>query len=192
MLHGARVGVEFFNLLWDIDAKLSRAVAAERCECGGPLHVANFERKPRGALVAAAGETFTMRFGLCCGTCRTRTLPPSVRFLGRRVYFGAVVVLASVWALCGSAGAGVPRRTVRRWLGWWTTILPTLPMFAELRARFAPPPPAAATLPLSFIERLAEELGPLDPEKILVRAARLLAPVTTQSCPDASSFVRVG
>lgn len=191
MLHGVVVGVDFFTLLVGIDERIARLVAADRCECGGPLHRANFERKPRGALIAAAGESFTLRFGLCCGSCRTRTLPPSVRFLGRRVYFGAVVLLASVWALCGSAGAGVPRRTVRRWLGWWTSIFPTLPMFTELRARFAPPPPDAAALPLSFIERLAEELGPLDVEKILVLAAQLLAPMTTQSCPGASSFLRV-
>lgn len=33
---------------------------------------------------------------LCCARCRKRRTPPSVRFLGRRVYLAAVVVLACV------------------------------------------------------------------------------------------------
>ena len=187
-------GAEFFALLVEMDRQITQAVAAAGCRrCEGPLHRGDYPRKPRGALVAAAGEAFNVRFSLCCGACRRRTQPPSVRFLGRRVYLGAVVLLASLWALCGSVtAAGVPVRTVRRWLGWWQVIFPALPTWTELRARFAPPPPAGAELPKSLLERLAQALGPLDVERVMVTAAQLLAPVTTQSCPDAPRFLRAG
>jgi hypothetical protein len=57
--------------------------------------------------------------------CRRRTTPPSLRFLGRRVYLEAVVLVASVVAAISGAGrgtaraTGVPPRTLGRWLGWW-------------------------------------------------------------------------
>lgn len=133
-----------------------------------------------------------MRFSLCCGWCRCRTLPPSVRFLGRRVYFGAVVVLASLWAMCGAFSTfGVPKRTVQRWLGWWSTSFPSSSTWISLRARFAPPPPDETSLPKSLIEKLTDQLGPLRIDEILVKVAALIAPVTTQSCPDCSRFVRL-
>ena len=193
MLHGVRLEVEFFALLVKIDEGIAGRVADARCprgDCDGPLHRGDYARKPRGAAVAAAGEAFSTRFSLCCGWCRCRTLPPSVRFLGRRVYFGAVVVLGCLWALCGGGGAGVPKRTVQRWLGWWTSIFPSSPTWIELRARFAPPPPNESSLPTSFLERLAAELGPLDDAQLLLKTAQMLAPVTTSSCPGASRFVR--
>ena len=92
---------EFFEALAQIDEKIVDQIAAGRCPvCGGPLHRSDFARKPRGALMAAAGEAFVTRFSLCCGRdgCRKRATPPSLRFLGRRVYLGAVVILASVIA----------------------------------------------------------------------------------------------
>lgn len=144
--------------------------------------------------MAGAGEAFCRRFSLCCGWCRRRCLPPSVRFLARRVYLEVVVLLGCVWALCGGdfSAAGVPVRTVRRWLGWWTSVFPGLPTWVELRARFAPPPPDESSLPLSLLEELSVALGPLGAEEVLEKAARLLAPVTTHSCPGASRFMGVG
>jgi hypothetical protein len=183
-----------FAALVVIDEDIARRVALAGCPlCGGPLHRADYERKPRGGLVAAAGEAFKRRFSLCCGRrgCRKRALPPSVRFLGRRVYLEVVVLLACLWALCGNVkAAGVPARTVSRWLGWWSGTFPKLPTWLDLRARFPPPPPDEASMPRSFLERLAAELGPHDIEKVLLSAARFLAPVTTQSLPGASRFVR--
>ena len=193
MLHGVWLGRDFFALLVKIDCELVDRVAEAGCpRCDGPLHRGDYDRKPRGGLVAGAGEAFCRRFSLCCGSCRRRCLPPSMRFLGRRVYFEAVVFLASVWALCGGgdiAAAGVPVRTVRRWLGWWTSVFPGLPTWVELRARLPPPAPAELLLPLSLLEHLSASLGPFDAEQLLIKAARLLAPVTTQSCPKSSRFV---
>lgn len=193
MLHDVDLGEKFFGLLVKLDEELVDRVAAGRCPaCKGPLHRSDYARKPRGGLIARAGAAFSERFSLCCGWCRCRCLPPSVRFLGRRVYVEVAVLLACVWALGGDdIATGVPARTMRRWLGWWSSIFPSMATWVELRARFAPPPPTESRLPLSLIERLAEGLGPSNAEKILVKAAQFIAPVTTQSCPSASRFVRV-
>jgi hypothetical protein len=56
------LGCEFFDRLTAIDVAIAAGVAAAACPaCGGPLHVGNFARKPRGGLVAMAGEAFTLR-----------------------------------------------------------------------------------------------------------------------------------
>jgi hypothetical protein len=62
--------------------------------CGGKLHVAHYPRKPRGIRGSLDGSVKT-RLSFCCATdgCRRRCTPPSVRFLGRKVYLGAVVIL---------------------------------------------------------------------------------------------------
>jgi hypothetical protein len=110
----------FFAGLVALDEQIARRVAEAGCQhCGGPLHRADYERKPRGAHLAVAGEAFRTRFSLCCGTegCRKRALPPSVRFLGHRVYLEAVVLIASVLALVHGAfrklgrAVGVPARS---------------------------------------------------------------------------------
>src|ERR1019366_8551756 len=133
MVEQLRLGREFFAFLTTIDEKIMLLVAAGRCSrCGGPLHRGDYERKPRGALLAPAGAEFVTRFSLCCGRegCRKRATPPSVRFLGRRVYLGAVVILASAIAIAvvmsSAAGraTGVPPRTLRRWARWWRSSFP--------------------------------------------------------------------
>lgn len=189
MVHELFFGVAFFSLITGLDAKIAVAVAAGGCRwCGGPLHRSNYPRKPRGALFAGAGEAFSLRHSLCCGRrgCRRRALPPSLRFLGRRVYLEAVVLIASVVALLGfglrdaSRQTGVPRRTLRRWGAWWTEAFPMSPLWVELKARFAPPPPDATTLPRSLVERLAGDLaserGAAGRDDVVFFAARLLAP----------------
>src|SRR5277367_5831761 len=124
MVDEVDLGREFFTLLEQHDEGVARRVAAAGCRwCAGRLHRSDYDRKPRGALIAPAGEEFVRRFSLCCGRegCRKRATPPSVRFLGRRVYLGAVVIVASMVALALRAAGeirrqtGVPARTVRRW-----------------------------------------------------------------------------
>jgi hypothetical protein len=199
MVHELCLEGAFFSLIAGFDAKIAEAVAATGCRwCGGPLHKSNYLRKPRGAAFASAGEAFRLRHSLCCGRrgCRRRTLPPSLRFLGRRVYLGAVVLIASVVVLFGSATTAaretaVPRRTLRRWAAWWTETFPTLPIWLETKARFVPPPPDAATLPLSLFERLALEIASgATLADVALAAARLLAPATTSSVSDGSRFMR--
>jgi len=116
-----------FALLLRIDEEEAARIRALRWRCDGPLHVAVQARKPRGGLWPRAADRTRLSF--CHGQCRRRRTPRSVRFLGRRVYYGVVVVLAS--ALAGELRAGrearllvalgVPRRTLRRWRQWWLT-----------------------------------------------------------------------
>ena len=103
---------EFFALLEQEDERIAAQVAAEGCaECGGPLHRSDYERKPRGGLLAAGAEESVRRFSLCCGRegCRQRATPPSLRFLGRRVYVGAAGIEASIVAREPTREAAVAR-----------------------------------------------------------------------------------
>ena len=131
----------FFSQLEELDAQVASQVAAAGCRhCGGPLHRSDYLRKPRGALMAEAGESVAKRHSLCCGRrgCRRRALPPSLRFLGRRVYLEAVVVLTTVFVqMLGqirevAARTGVPAWTLRRWRAWWQSGFPRLPVWQEL------------------------------------------------------------
>lgn len=205
MLHLERLAGEFFARLEKLDQMIAAAVAAARCRhCDGPLHQGNYLRKPRGGLIAVAGEAFTLRHSLCCGRegCRRRALPPSLRFLGRRVYLEAVVVAASVFAQvmatvrAAVSTTGVPRRTLRRWGTWWSDIFPRLPTWVELRARLVPPPPDEAELPRSLVERLGVDLRRRDSSgkepaaaDVMLLLARCLAPATTSSVVEGSRFV---
>ncbi len=70
------------------------------------------------------------RTSFCCARCRKRVTPPSVRFLGRRVYLGAIVVLACVlrqwptpWRVARLGEVlGVSRDTLARWHRWWRDV----------------------------------------------------------------------
>jgi hypothetical protein len=184
---------EFFEGLTTIDAAIVERAAKEPCrDCGGPLYRCDYPRKPRGGLLAIAAETFGRRFSLCCGRdgCRHRVTPPSVRFLGRRVYVGAVVILASAVALAMATASAVVRttgistRTTRRWLRWWRGAFTTSTPFVELSARLVPAP-ERRRVPTSLLERLDGD-GPVRLSKLMA----WLAPITTTSCPDGSRFVR--
>jgi hypothetical protein len=117
-------------------------------------------------------------------------MPPSVRFLGRRVYLGAVVILATAVAFAAATAAavtrstGVPARTTRRWLRWWRGPFTASAPFLELSARLVPAP-ERQRIPLSLLERLADE-HPAAVAKLLA----WLAPITTTSCPGGSRFLR--
>lgn len=202
MWHGYSLGVELFMTLAEIDDGIARRVAAAGCPfCRGPLHRGDYVRKPRGGWLAAAADGIVAtRFSLCCGRrgCRRRALPPSVRFLGRRVYWEGVVLLASVHVLVlgvvqqAEHATGVPRRTLRRWRAWWQDEFPQSPLWTVTRARFSPPPPDASTLPLSLLDRLAAEMSigkESTPTDVLIAAARWLCPATTGSVPDSARFV---
>src|ERR1700689_4417581 len=127
MVTNPRIGDKIFQWVVEIDEETSRRVAAQGCPlCGGRLHRGDYPRKPRGGLLAVAGEVFSRRISLCCGRrgCRRRATPPSVRFLGRRVYLGVAVVLASMRLGTATApevkrATGIPSRTVRRWGLFW-------------------------------------------------------------------------
>ena len=118
----------FYRLLLRFDEELAAAERPKGCRvCGKRLEACDFPRKPRG-FGLDLGERFTERLSFCCAdrTCRKRRTPPSLRFLGRKVYLGAMVVLISAMR-CGASPArmrrlhelvGVSRHTVSRWRKW--------------------------------------------------------------------------
>jgi hypothetical protein len=173
---------EFFEALLQEDERIVRAVAAKGCPvCAGRLHHADYVRKPRGALVAPEGdgEAYAIRFSLCCDRegCRRRATPPSLRFLGRRVYLGAVVLVASLFARMTTSRAelrrvtGVPTRTTCRWLGWWGGLFVSTEVFLAVRARLVGV--AVDELPGSILLALPGTL----PKKVRALLA-LLTPLT--------------
>lgn len=192
MLDDLDLGGEFFALLLASDEAVTRRVAAAGCPvCEGPLHRSDYNRKPRGALIAPAGEAFVRRFSLCCGRegCRKRATPPSVRFLGRRVYLGAVVIVASMVVRMLRAAkeirqrTGVPARTTGRWLGWWQGPFLDTEVFVTICARLIGVD--IGRVPASIVDRLAgtrtERVGTM---------LELLSPLTTGSVPDGARFLR--
>jgi hypothetical protein len=192
MLDDLDLGGEFFEWLVRADEAVTRRVAAEGCAvCDGPLHRSDYDRKPRGALIAPAGEAFVRRFSLCCGRegCRKRATPPSMRFLGRRVYLGAVVIVASMVALALHAAGeirrqtGVPARTVQRWLGWWQGPFLDTEVFVTLCARLIGVD--VGRVPASIVDRLTGT----STERVQ-RMLAWLAPLTTGSVPDGARFLR--
>ncbi|MGH9434374.1 MAG: hypothetical protein ACRD06_00060 [Terriglobia bacterium] len=174
--------VRFHELLLRIDRNLAEQVRQGRCRlCGAALHAGHFDRKPRGGLPQLSDE-HRERFSWCCARdgCRSRAMPPSMRFLGHKVYLGAVVVLVSALR-CGAtpvrmvrlAGLlGVSRRTVNRWRQWWTEVFVQTRCWVSGSGLFAVPVPTAQ-LPLSLLERF---VGP--PETALLALLRFVLPVT--------------
>ena len=111
------------QLLEEVDRDLAAAIRVQGCvHCGGKLHSAAIRRKPRGLPEGASWDT---RFSFCCDQegCRRRATPPSVRFLGRKVYAGFVIVLLAAMRHGLSAArvrtlrevTGASRRTLERW-----------------------------------------------------------------------------
>jgi len=176
----------FHELLLSIDRDLADTCRAEGClACGGRLHSARYPRKPRGrpkTLAGRLGPEHDRRFSFCCAVdgCRGRETPASLRFLGRRVYVAAIVVLITILRN-GATDARmerlselvrVDRRTVGRWRRWWREGFTASPFWQSARARFMPPVDQAQ-LPASLLERLAGD----DAER-LVGLLRFLSPIT--------------
>jgi hypothetical protein len=174
----------FHELLLTIDRDLADTCRAEGClSCGGRLHSARYPRKPRGRpKTLRLGPEHDKRFSFCCAVdgCRGRETPASLRFLGRRVYIAAIVVLIAILRN-GATDArmerlseivGVDRRTVGRWRRWWREGFTATPFWQIARARFMPPVDQAR-LPASLLERLAG-----DDDERLVGLLRFLGPIT--------------
>jgi len=88
----------FHNLLLAFDRDLAAVAREAGCgRCSGVLHCAGYWRKPRGR-ACIVGPEHDRRFSFCCAVdgCRRRATPPSLRFLGRKVYLATVVVLVSM------------------------------------------------------------------------------------------------
>ena len=173
------------QLLEKVDAELAEQVHLGGCLlCAGKLHRSDYKRKPRGG---PKKDEEVYRDSFCCDKdgCRKRHTPPSVRFLGRKVYWGLVVVLVSamrhglkperVQALRESLG--MDRRTLERWRQWWLETFVQSSFWKTARARFMPLI-CEKTLPWS----LAKAFG-VDRRDRLLALLKFLFPITTASVP---------
>jgi hypothetical protein len=174
-----------FDALIVIDQELAATARVAGCRlCAGRLDHADYPRKPRGGPVTL-GAAYETRTSFCCAVegCRTRLTPVSVRFLGRRVYLGAVVLLAGVlrqgptpWRVSRlQALLGVSARTLARWHRWWRDAFVHTAFWKAARSRFARPV-EAADLPRGLLERFGG-----DAVAQVVATLRVLGPLTTTS-----------
>jgi len=149
--------------------------------CGGPLYHAPYHRKPRGG-PPNLPEEYLIRLSLCCGRegCRRRTLPLSVLFWGRRVYWGVVIIVVTALRQQRLEGFcarkifelfGATRLTLLRWSSYFREIFPQSKIWQLLRSRWMPPV-TPESIPLAVLERLGLARG--DPQATLLRCLCLL------------------
>jgi len=171
----------FHEQLLAYDRDLADAAREAGCPCGGVLHSAKYPRKPRPRLHRLGPEHQT-RFSYCCAVdgCRSRTTPPSPRFLGRKVYLAVAVLLISLMRHGANEGRmrrltqaiGVDRRTLARWRLWWRDAFTTTPFWQIARAAFMPPTDVER-LPAAIIERFTGSVA-----ERMIALLRFLAPIT--------------
>ena len=147
MYHQLLQNASFWAFLFTIDQDLAAITRKQGCSCGGRLHRANYPRKPRGGCENLP-ESYGYRLSFCCDRdgCRKRATPPSVRFLGRKVYLGAVVVLVAAMRQGPSPRRvrelsqlfGADRRTIARWCVFWREHFPQTLFWKVARCRLVP------------------------------------------------------
>lgn len=165
-----------------IDEDLARTTRAAGCRCSGALHVSDYPRKPRGPWPMPEG--CDRRLSFTCAVCRKRATPPSVLFLGRRVYLAAVVALVSALAQGATPARmavlrehwGVAKGTVLRWREWWGEAFTHSPFWRQARARFAQPL-EETRMPLSLVVAFGVDGGMVEQ---LLALLRFLSPITTR------------
>ncbi len=204
MSHNPLSNASFLSFLEAADRELAESTRARlggRCPepgCQGRLHWANYPRKPRGwgAWPDLDPTGRVARFSLCCSQdgCRRRVTPISVRFLGRKVYFGAIVVLASA-IMDGLSDRHlrwlrrliqIDRRTLLRWRRWWQEEFAESPFWRAERARFPDPPKTEGEADCLAHRLLGRFPGPLLDR--LLRSLRFLAPITSGSAPESRAL----
>jgi len=174
-----------YPLLLQLDREIAKEAQACGCSCGGKLHRACYPRKPRGAPpVVDSDSAYGRRWSFCCAQegCRRRKTPPSVLFLGRKVYFGVVVVLVSVLRQGPSPArlsrlkelVGVSARTVGRWRRWWEENFVDSDFWQTVRGRLRAPVDVGR-LPLSLLEVFEDATE----RQKLVKLLQFLRPLST-------------
>lgn len=198
--HSLLFCASFIHALLDLDSRTIRRTQAAGCpwnRCRSRLDRADYPRKPRGVPPEVEKEA-SKRGSLCCSEegCRRRTTPPSVFFLGRRVYVGVAFVLLSILRF------GITQRrqddlrrelqrelqlqgmsspdlsTLRRWRDWWCRLLPGTPFWRATRGRLVRPV-AIEDLPAGLLG-----LFEGDPGSQMDGLLRLLSPLSTSSSPS--------
>lgn len=184
MCHDFFNDASFYHFLFQVDVDIASKVQQQPCQyCGGYLHSARYPRKPRGPRHCLTDD-YESRLSFCCAeeNCRRRTTPPSVRFLGRKVYLGVVIILIT------ALNHGLSRRrrqqlfdqfeinpqTFYRWLNWWREIFPASRCWQSARNLFMPPV-NTNQLPGALLGRFTGQ----DLQQRLCQCLRLLLPIST-------------
>lgn len=173
---------QLLGFLFQCDHDLAEKARSEGCPgCGGRLHRADFTRKPRGGPDAMEPEQ-TRRFSFCCAEdgCRSRLTPPSLRFLGRMVYFATVVLLTQVMRHGASRArvadlerlVGISARTLRRWRRWWQGVFAASRFWKSARSRLRNPVVPSA-LPHALLDCFSG-----DARSRLISLLRFLSPIS--------------
>jgi len=175
----------FYRVLLKFDEDLAEQARRTGCACGGKLHSARYPRKARG-VPEELQEDYSRRRSFCCAEegCRKRTTPASFRFLSRRVYVAAVVVLITALRQGATAArvkqlhaiVGVSRRTVERWRQWWLEQYPRSSFWRWASGQLATPVDEQ-TLPLSLLESFRKPGA----EERTIDLLRFILPLTTTS-----------
>lgn len=125
----------FFQALYKSDLEIANEFRKNgRCRhCHGTrLRRSNYRRKARGLPPGLSKEVqalFDFRFSFLCNLCNRRTTPPSLRFLGRKVYVAFAIVWISKlveetqtfwWKNQKDLfGEFISKLTIKRWIKWW-------------------------------------------------------------------------
>ena len=147
MYHALPRTTRFWSVLLAIDHDLAETTRKNSCPCGGRLHASNYLRKPRGT-PQQLPRPQCVRLSFCCDRdgCRKRMTPPSVRFLGPKVYLGVIVILISAMRQGPtprrvrelSLRFGADRQTIARWQVFWREHFPQTPFWKTAQARLVP------------------------------------------------------
>jgi len=171
-------------LLLKFDEDLAAAMRRGRCQiCGGRLDQDHFPRKPRVPTWIKLPDEYDWRFSYSCAVdgCRKRHTPPSARFLGRRIYVGMIVLLATAmqqgpapWRMSRlREELGVSRQTLERWRTWWREAFVESGFWKAAKAAFSPPVDESGA-PRSLLGRFGG-----DELERVAALLRFLAPLST-------------
>lgn len=183
MYHDLPPAARFPSFLLAVDEDLAEETRKKGCPCGGRLHCANYPRKPRGAGLELT-EFQRQRLSFCCDRdgCRKRATPPSVRFLGRKVYLAAIVILVSAMRQGPtprrvrelSAQFGADDRTIARWQVFWREHFPQTHFWKIARASFLAVG-EIVSVPYSLVDAFLSHHPPCEGWTLLLR---FLSPIT--------------
>jgi hypothetical protein len=173
-----------YALLLKFDEDLAAQMRSAGCaRCGGRLDQDHFPRKPRTPSGIHLSDEYDWRFSYSCAVdgCRKRHTPASARFLGRRIYLGIIVVLATAmqqgpapWRMSQlREELGVSRQTLERWRAWWREAFVESAFWKAAKAAFSPPV-AEDHAPRSLLDRFGS-----DEVERLAAFVRFLAPLST-------------
>lgn len=150
MSHKFLFDSSFHSILIAMDREFADAAQKKGCpHCGGSLHQSDYPRSPFGIPAALRGF-YEERISFCCGTCRKRTTPNSVRFFGRRWFPAPFLILISALSLGINErrltqikkhfGVMVSESTWKRWRAWWRKLFLTTPFWRKTKGLLPPTP----------------------------------------------------